>query len=49
MYLTFEREYKEFIVIRVNLNITRRDNEEYPYDEDDLYLEFNNVEHYNII
>ncbi len=48
-YLTFEREYEEFIVISVNLNTTKNDNEEYPYDKDDLYLEFNNVRHYSIV
>ncbi len=48
-YLAFEGEYKEFIIIRINFNIIKNDNEEYPYDKDDLYLEFNNVEYYNII
>ncbi len=41
--MIFKRKYKEFIIIRVNLNITRRNDEEYLYNEDNLYLEFNNV------
>jgi len=36
-------------VIDVNLNTTRNDEEEYPYEENDLYLEPNNVEHHSII
>jgi len=39
MYLTFEEEYKRFIVIRVNLSIIRRDDEKYLYNEDNLYLD----------
>jgi len=49
MYLAFKGEHEEFIVIRVNLNIIRGDDEEYSYDKDNLYLEFNNVGYYNII
>ncbi len=49
IYLAFEREYKEFIVIRFNLNIIRNDNKEHLYDEDNLYLEFNNVGYDGII
>ena len=49
IYLVFEKEYKEFTVIRVNFNIARRDNEEYSYNEDNLYFEFNNIGYYNII
>jgi len=45
----FEKKYKEFIVIDINLNTARNDGEEYPYDENDPYLEFNNVEYHNII
>ncbi len=45
----FEREHKEFTVIRINLNIARRDNEEYLYEEDDPYLELNNVGYNGII
>ena len=44
-----EREDKEFIVIRVNLNIIKRDDKEYFYKEDDLYFEFNNVKYNSII
>ncbi|SRR6266699_6800251 len=49
MYLTFKEKYKEFIVIRINLNIIRNNSEKYPYKEDDLYLKPNNVGHDNII
>ncbi len=49
MYLTFKKEYKEFIIIKVNFNIVKKDNKEYSYNEDNLYLEFNNVKYYNII
>ncbi len=48
-YLIFEEEHEEFIVIKVNLNIVKRDNEEYLYNEDNLYLEFNNVGYDSII
>ncbi len=49
IYLTSEKEYKEFIVINVNLNIVKNDGEEYPYDKDDLYLEFNNIGYHSIV
>ena len=49
MYLTPERKYKEFTVIGVNLNTVRNNSEEHLYNEDDLYLEFNNTGHNNII
>ncbi len=49
IYLAFEREYKEFIVIRVNLNTVRNDDEEYLYNENDLYFEPNNIGYDNII
>ncbi len=49
IYLAFEREYKEFIVIRVNFNIIKKNDEKYPYDKDDLYLKPNNIGYYNII
>ncbi len=49
MHLTSEREYKEFIIIKVNFNIIKNDRKEYPYKENDLYLELNNAGHYNII
>ena len=45
----FKREYKEFTVIKVNLNITRKNDKEYPYNEDNLYFEFNNVGYNSII
>ena len=48
IYLAFEREYKEFIVIRVNLNTVRNDDEEYLYNENDLYFEPNNIGYDNI-
>ncbi len=43
IYLVFEREYEEFIVIRVNLSIVKKDNEKR------LYLEFNNVGYDGIV
>ncbi len=49
IYLAFEREHKEFIVIRVNFNIIRNNNEEYLYNEDDLYFESNNIGYNGII
>ncbi len=49
IYLASEGEYKEFIVIEVNLNIVRNDGEEHSYNEDDLYLKSNNVGYDSII
>ncbi len=49
IYLAFKKKYKEFIIMDINLNITRNDNEEHLYKEDDPYLELNNVEYHNII
>ncbi len=49
IYLTFEEKYKEFTVIKVNLNIARKDDEKHPYNENDLYFEFNNVGYNDII
>ncbi len=49
IYLIFEGKYEEFIVIRVNLSIIKRDNKEYLYNEDDFYLEFNNAGYNGII
>ncbi len=49
IYLAFKRKYEEFIIIRINLNIVRNDGEEYLYNEDDLYLKFNNIEHNDIV
>ncbi len=45
----FEREYEEFTIIRVNLNIVKNDSEEHPYNEDDLYLKLNNAGYNDII
>ena len=33
----------------INLNTAKNDNKKYLYKKDDLYFEFNNVEHYNIV
>ena len=33
----------------INLNITKNNNEEHLYNKDNLYLEPNNIRHYNII
>ncbi len=41
--------YKEFIIIEINPNTIKRDDEKHFYNEDDLYLESNNVRYYNII
>jgi len=49
MHLTFEREYKEFTVIKVNFNTIKENNEKHPYNKDDLYLEPNNVKYNSII
>ncbi len=48
MYLTLEKEYKEFIVIKVNLNTAKNNGKKHPYNKDDLYLEPNNAGHNNI-
>ncbi len=48
-HLAPEGEHKEFTVIRVNLNTARNNGEEHPYNEDDPYLEPNNVKHHSII
>ena len=47
--MAFEKEYKEFTVIKINLNIVKNDSKKHFYNEDDLYLEFNNVEYNGII
>ena len=47
--MTFGKEYKEFIIIGVNLNTARNDSEEYLYNKDDLYFKLNNVGYNNII
>ena len=49
IHLTFEKEYKEFIVIRVNLNTIKKDGEKHLYNKDDLYLESNNIRYNGII
>ncbi len=48
-YLVFEGEYKEFTVIRVNLNIIKNDGEKHLYDKDDPYLKPNNAGYNDII
>jgi len=47
--LASEKEHKEFIVIEINLNKTKGDNEKHLYNEDNPYLEPNNTGHNNII
>ena len=47
--MAFKREYKEFIIIKVNFNIIREDDEEYLYKEDDFYFELNNAGYNDII
>ena len=49
MHLTPKGEHEEFTIIRVNLNTTRNNSVEHPYNKDDLYLKFNNAEYNNII
>ncbi len=49
MHLTPEGEHKEFTVIRVNLNITKKDDKEHLYNKNNLYLEPNNTGYHNII
>jgi len=49
MYLTLEKEHEEFTVIKVNFNIVKNDDEEYPYNEDDPYLKLNNTGYNDII
>ncbi len=49
IYLVFEGKYEEFIVIRVNFSIVKKDDEEYLYNKNDLYFEFNNIGYYSII
>ncbi len=49
IYLASKRKYKEFIIIGVNLNITKNNSEKHPYKEDNLYLELNNVGYHNIV
>ncbi len=49
IYLAFKKEYKEFTIIRVNLNTIKNDGEEHPYNENDLYLEPNNAGYNGII
>jgi len=47
--LAFKREYEEFTVIGVNFNTIKNDDEEYPYNEDDLYFEPNNIGYNSIV
>ncbi len=48
-YLTLERKYKEFTIIGINFNITKKDNEKHLYNKNNLYLESNNVRYHSII
>ncbi len=48
-YLIFKREYEEFTVMGVNLSTAKNNDEEYLHDEDDPYLEPNNIRHYDIV
>ncbi len=49
IYLAFKEEYKKFIIIGVNLNIVKNDSENHFYNEDNLYLESNNIGYNDII
>ncbi len=49
IYLVFKEKHEEFTVIRINFSIIKRDKEEHLYNEDDLYLESNNVRYNSII
>ena len=49
IYLTSKEKYKEFTIIKVNLNIIRNNSEEHLYNKDNFYLEPNNVEYNDII
>ncbi len=48
-YLTSKGKYEEFTVIKINFNIVKKDDEEYPNNEDDFYVKPNNIKYYNII
>ena len=48
-HLASEGEYEEFTGIKINLNTIKNDGEEHLYNEDNLYLESNNVGYNNII
>ncbi len=48
IYLILERKHKEFIIIEINLNTTKKNDEKHPYNKDHPYLEPNNVKHYRI-
>ncbi len=49
IYLTFKKKHKEFIIIKVNLNIVKNNNEKHLYNKDDFYFESKNVRYNNII
>ncbi len=49
MHLVPKEKHEEFTVIRVNLNTIRRDSKEHLYNENDLYLESNNIGYYSIV
>ena len=42
-------KHEEFTVIKVNLNTVRNNDEEHPYNKDDLYLKPNNAKYDDII
>ena len=44
-----EKEHKEFTVIKINFSIVKRDDEEYSYNKNDLYLKLNNAKYNDII
>ncbi len=48
-YLISEGEYKEFIIIRINFKIVKKNDEEYPYNKDNFYFKPNNIGYYNIV
>ncbi len=49
IHLASKEEYEEFTIIRINFNIIRENDKEYPYNEDDFYFEFNNIGYNRII
>ena len=49
IYLAFKKEYKEFTIIKISLNTVKKDDKEYLYNKNNLYFEFNNIKHHNII
>ena len=49
IHLASKEEYEEFTIIRINFNIIRENDKEYPCNEDDFYFEFNNIGYNRII